>query len=255
MADGTGAALSEASVWKAAVFGAAALLFDNDGVLVDSKAAGEAAWREWALEHNLELTAVLAGIHGRRSVETVGLFVPADQVAAATAHIDALELGTAHRTRPLAGATEMFGQVPDDARAVVTSAPRALGLARLTAAGIPVPSVVVTAEDVAAGKPAPDPYLLAAARLGVKATQCVVFEDSPNGIAAALAAGAGTVVGVGPSALGQGCDVVIPDLSAARWTGAGVEIARTIERGGRRRDASGEPRLLWQNGERDDIGS
>jgi sugar-phosphatase len=244
------------TTWKAA-----ALLFDNDGVLVDSNAAGEAAWREWALARGLEPEVVLAGIHGRRSKETVALFVPADHVAAATSHIDALELASADRTRSLPGAAELLGQVPDDARAVVTSAPRALVLARLTAAGIPVPGVVVTSEDVGAGKPAPDPYLLAAERLGLNATECAVFEDSANGIAAALAAGAGTVVGVGPSARGQGCDVVIPDLTAARWTGAGVEIARVMERGGRRLGVGGDlrpgkdPTRLWHNDERGDIGS
>lgn len=215
-------------VWKAA-----ALLFDNDGVLVDSNAAGEDAWREWALAHGLDPSEVLAGIHGRRSLETVRLFVPSDVVADATAHIDALELASAGGTRALPGAAELVAQVPDHARAVVTSAPRALVLARLTAAGIPVPAVVVTSEDVSAGKPAPDPYLFAAARLGLDVAQCAVFEDSANGIAAALAAGAGTVIGVGPTAFGLGCDVVIPDLSAARWTGAGVEVSRTLERGGR----------------------
>ncbi len=115
----------------------------------------------------------------------------------------------------------------------MTSAPRVLGVARLEAAGIPVPSVVVTSEDVAAGKPAPDPYLVAAERLGVDVARCAIFEDSENGVAAALAAGAGVVVGVGASALGLGCDVVVPDLSVVRWTGAGVEISRTLERVGR----------------------
>ncbi len=220
------------TAWKAA-----ALLFDNDGVLVDSNAAGEAAWREWAAVRGLEPADVLAGIHGRRALETVALFVPAEERDEATDHINALELGSAGRTRALPGAAEMVGSVPDDARAVVTSAPRALVLARLTAAGVPVPAVVVTSEDVSAGKPAPDPYLVAAARLGRDIADCAVFEDSANGIAAALAAGAGTVVGVGPSALGQGCDVVIPDLTAARWTRGGVEVARTLESGGRTRGA------------------
>jgi sugar-phosphatase len=220
---------------RAAVWKASALLFDNDGVLVDSNAAGEDAWREWAVAHRLDPAEVLAGIHGRRSVETVSLFVPAARAAEATAHIDALELASAGRTRPLAGAADLVASVPDEARAVVTSAPRALVMARLTAAGIPVPAVVVTSEDVSAGKPAPDPYLVAAARLGLDVAECAIFEDSANGIAAALAAGAGTVIGVGTSALGLGCDVVIPDLTAARWTGVGVEISRTLERGGRAR--------------------
>ena len=213
-------------VWKAA-----ALLFDNDGVLVDSTDAGEAAWAEWAVVHGLEPATVLTGIHGRRSIETVARFLPADQVVAATAEIDARELGTASRTRPMAGAAELLGQVPDHARAVVTSAPRPLAVARLIAAGVPVPSVVVTSEDVDAGKPAPGPYLLAARRLGLDVTHCVVFEDSPTGITAAIAARAGAVIGVGESARGQGCDVVVADLSAVRWTDAGLEILRTIEHG------------------------
>src|SRR5664279_1510377 len=101
------------SAGKVAVWKAAALLFDNDGVLVDSNAAGEAAWHEWALAHHLDPAAVLAGIHGRRSLETVALFVPADQVAAATAHIDALELASAGQTRALPGAASLMAQVPD----------------------------------------------------------------------------------------------------------------------------------------------
>jgi sugar-phosphatase len=109
------------------------------------------------------------------------------------------------------------------------------------AAGIPVPAVIVTSEDVAAGKSAPDPYLLAAERLGLDAAQCAVLEDSANGIAAALAARAGTVIGVGQSALGKGCDVVVPDLSAVRWTGTGVEIDRALERGGRVGRAAEDP--------------
>ncbi len=113
----------------------------------------------------------------------------------------------------------------------MTSASRPLAIARLTAAGLPVPAVVVTSEDVEAGKPAPGPYLLAARRLGVDVTDCVVLEDSATGIAAARAAHAGAVIGVGESARGRGCDAVIADLTAARWTGAGLEIARTIEHG------------------------
>jgi len=215
------------------VFSADALLFDNDGVLVDSKAAGEEAWREWAQEYGVEPGPVIAGSHGRRSVETVARHVPAERVEEATARIDALELAGADATRALPGAVELVASIPDAARAVVTSAPRALGLARLEAAGIPVLSVVVTSEDVAAGKPAPDPYLEAASRLGVDIGRCVVFEDSANGIAAALAAGAGVVVGVGASALGRGCDVVVLDLGAVRWTGAGVEVARALTVGDR----------------------
>ncbi|WP_149202387.1 HAD-IA family hydrolase [Actinotalea subterranea] len=196
---------------------AQALLFDNDGVLVDSTQAGEAAWREWSRNHGVDPEAVLLGLHGRRSVETVARHLPADQVEAATAEIDALELTTASRTQPIRGAAELLGSMPGGAHALVTSGPRALAEARILAAGLPVPAVMVTSEDVEVGKPAPDPYLRAAERLGVDIARCAVLEDSPNGIAAAHAAGAGVVVGVGPAAVGQGCDAVVADLAAVRW--------------------------------------
>ena len=209
-----------------------AVLFDNDGVLVDSTTAGEAAWSEWAVAHGLEPEVVLAGIHGRRSRETVARFLPADEVESATAAVDALELAAADRTRAIPGAAELLSSIPDDVRAVVTSGSRPLLAARLGAAGIPVPSVLVTAEDVTAGKPAPEPYLLGAARLGADIARCLVLEDSPTGITAARAAGAGTVVGVGRHARGHGCDVVVDDLRDLRWTGTGLEVLRSIEHRG-----------------------
>lgn len=212
---------------------ALAVLFDNDGVLVDSKDAGETAWRTWAGRHDLDPAAVVAVVHGVRSRETVARFVAPADVEAATAEIDALELATTAGTVAIPGAASLVGSLPDQARAVVTSAPRALAEARLRAAGVPVPATVVSSEDVSRGKPAPDPYLAAAARLGVEPAACVVLEDSDTGIRAARAAGVGAVVGVGASALGQGCDVVVADLTHLRWTGAGLEATHTIEGPGR----------------------
>lgn len=201
-----------------------AVLLDNDGVLVDSKAAGEAAWRVWAARRGIDPEAVLAGVHGVRSRETVARFVAPELVEAATAEIDGLELERASGTAAVPGAPALVASLPPDAHAVVTSAGRALAVARLRAAGIRVPAVVVAGEDVARGKPAPDPYLAAAARLGVDPARCVVLEDSASGIAAARAAGVGAVVGVGASADGP-CDVVVPDLTHLRWTGAGLAVA------------------------------
>lgn len=212
---------------------AAAVLLDNDGVLVDSTRAGEAAWSQWSRAHGLDPAVVLDGIHGRRSLETVARFLPADQVEAATAQIDALELTTAASTQPIPGAAALLHQLPEAATALVTSGPRALAVARLLGAGLPVPAVVVSSEDVDAGKPAPDPYLLAADRLGLDPGRCLVVEDSPLGITAARSARAGWVLGVGESARDQGCDAVVADLTAVRWTAAGLQLLRTLERAGR----------------------
>lgn len=211
------------------VLHASAVLFDNDGVLVDSKAAGEAAWRAWAVRHRLDPRAVLADVHGRRSRETVARFLPADEVDPATAEIDALELETADQTVAIKGATEFVASVPGHLRAVVTSASRDLAVARLSAAGIPLPDVLVAAEDVAAGKPAPDPYLRAAQLLGMSPAECVVLEDSANGIRSARAAGVGAVLGIGDPAVELGGDAVVPDLAGVRWTRDGIVPAEGHE--------------------------
>jgi len=208
---------------------ARALLFDNDGVLVDSDAASRIAWGAWADYHGLRLEDVIEGSVGRRSGDTVALHVPAETVATGLDLIERLEIETAGETRAMPGAAELMSSVPEHARAVVTSGTRALATARLLAAGVQVPTVLVTAELVARGKPHPDPFLLAAERLGVPPSACIVLEDSVNGIRAARAAGVGAVVGVSASALDQGCDAVIADLSCARWTGSGLEVLVELE--------------------------
>jgi mannitol-1-/sugar-/sorbitol-6-phosphatase len=211
------------------VIPASGVLFDNDGVLVDSREAGEQAWRRWATGHGLDPDTVLAGVHGRRSVETVARFLTHDRVAAATAQVDALELENAGSTRPLPGAADLLSSVPHDRWVVVTSAARTLAAARIDGAGLPQPPRIVAAEDVTAGKPAPDPYEHAAVLLGLPPAACVAFEDSDNGIASARAAGVAAVVGVGPGARGHGCDVVVEDLRAVRWIGNGLEILEALE--------------------------
>ncbi|MFI8526311.1 HAD family hydrolase, partial [Promicromonospora sukumoe] len=115
--------------------------------------------------------------------------------------------------------------IPGHLRAVVTSASRDLALARLAAAGIPLPDVLVAAQDVTVGKPAPDPYLRAAELLGASPADCVVLEDSDNGIRSARAAGVGAVLGIGDPAVVLGCDAVVPDLTRVRWTGNGIAPA------------------------------
>ncbi len=193
----------------------AALLFDNDGVLVDSTDAGDRAWTRWAEEHGQDPAVVLPMIHGRRAADTIALLLPADEVAAASDRINALELETAVDCRAIPGALDLLSSLGDAPWAVATSAIRPLAIARLEAAGLPVPHHLVTADDVEAGKPAPDPYLAAARALGVDPADCVVLEDAPAGVEAGNAAGA-RVIGVGLPAGTPGAWAEVADLRGVR---------------------------------------
>jgi sugar-phosphatase len=163
---------------------------DCDGVLVDAATDDERSWSQWAGEHGLAAQDVLRRIRGRRSRETVAAFLPEDQRAAGLARIDQLEIDGADATRPIRGAPELLGGLPLIGWAVVTSATPVLLRARLRGAGVPIGPVLVTAEDVDRGKPAPDGYLKAAELVGQSISACVVFEDSPTGVAAGRSAGA-----------------------------------------------------------------
>ncbi len=173
----------------------AACLFDMDGTILSSIAAAERVWARWAERHGLDVRAFLPTIHGMRSVETVRrLGLPGVDAEAESAAITAEEMDDVAGIEAIAGVGAFIAALPSTRWAVVTSAPRALALRRIAAAGLPVPPLMVGAEDVERGKPAPDCFLLAAERLGVRAAACLVFEDAPAGIAAADAAGAAVVV-------------------------------------------------------------
>ncbi|MBZ9866672.1 HAD-IA family hydrolase [Mesorhizobium sp. CA15] len=173
----------------------AAFLFDMDGTVLNSIAAAERVWAKWAERHGLEVASFLPTIHGKRAIETIaGLKLPGvDAVAEADALLKA-EAEDLEGIVPIPGAIAFLQSLPPERWAIVTSAPRELALLRIEAAGIPVPAMMVTAEDVTHGKPAPDCFLLAAKRLGVEARDCLVFEDAPAGIAAGEASGASVVV-------------------------------------------------------------
>ncbi|WP_328773404.1 HAD-IA family hydrolase [Streptomyces sp. NBC_00286] len=201
------------------------LLFDNDGVLVDSDAGVDQAWSLWARERGLPASEVTAMVHGRRSADTVALLVedPAERDAA-LGRIDRLEIEAAGLTTALPGALELLTSLPRGSWAVVTSGVTALARARLAAAGLPVPPVLVAADDVARGKPAPDGYRAAAEKLGLEPVDAVVFEDSVAGAEAGAAAGA-YVVGVGPRGLATGARVVVPDLRGVTWQDGVLHLA------------------------------
>jgi sugar-phosphatase len=172
----------------------AAFLFDADGTLLDSIEAANRVWRRWALSHGLDPENVLRVIHGRRVAESIQLLKPDADIERESALITANEIADVEGVVAIKGAKEFVSKLPPQRWAIVTSAPRALALRRLSAAGIAPPPVLVTAEDVTRGKPAPDCFVHAARLLDVAPEKCLVWEDTAAGIAAAEAAGAAAVV-------------------------------------------------------------
>jgi sugar-phosphatase len=172
-----------------------AMLFDMDGTIISSIASAERAWSRWAEAHGLDVASFLPTIHGVQSVETIRrLNLPGVDPEAEAAAITRAEMEDVGDIAEIAGARAFLEALPPERWAIVTSAPRALATRRLAAAGMPLPALMVAAEDVRHGKPAPDCFLLAAERLGVAASECLVFEDAPAGIQAAEAAGATVLV-------------------------------------------------------------
>lgn len=173
----------------------AAFLFDMDGTLLDSIPSAIRAWTNWSARHGIDTAELLRVMHGVRAVETIARFAtPRMDIAAEYAALTRAEIEDVADVIEIPGAATFLSHLPADRWAIVTSAPRALAEARLAAAGLTAPPVLVTAEDVSAGKPAPDCFLAAAAKLGVAASDCLVWEDAPAGVAAAQAAGADVLV-------------------------------------------------------------
>jgi mannitol-1-/sugar-/sorbitol-6-phosphatase len=172
-----------------------ALLFDMDGTIISSVAAAERVWATWAERRGLDVAAFLPKIHGVRGIDVItqlelqGVDPEAEVEAILLAEMD--DVGG---VEVIDGAAAFLASLPPDRWAIVTSSPLKLAMRRLEAAGLPAPHVMVTGEDVAHGKPAPECFLLAAKRLGQKIEDCLVFEDAPAGIKAAEAAGAALVV-------------------------------------------------------------
>jgi sugar-phosphatase len=165
----------------------AAILSDLDGVLIDSTGVVEQTWTVWSQRNGLDPREVLPIIHGRPGAELVAELTPHLDVAAEMEWLEAYEIDAAHRVRAFEGAADALARKPV---AIVTSCTEPLARARLAAARLRVPDVLVTADRVPRGKPAPDPYLIGAQELGVDPARCAVLEDAPAGIAAGKAAGA-----------------------------------------------------------------
>jgi sugar-phosphatase len=172
-----------------------AFLFDMDGTILTSIAAAERVWAGWAVRHGVNVETFLPTIHGARAIDTINrLALPGVDAEAQAAWITQAEIEDVDGVEEVAGAAGFLRSLPAHQWAIVTSAPRELALRRMAAAGIPEPAVMVTAEDVSAGKPDPSGYRLAAQRLGVEISHCLVFEDATVGILAAEAAGADLLI-------------------------------------------------------------
>ena len=172
-----------------------AFLFDMDGTLLNSIAAAERVWSIWAERHGLDVPAFLSTIHGARAIDTITRqALPGVDPEVEAQWITEAELNDVEGVVAIPGAVEFLNRLPGSQWALVTSAPKELALRRLQAAGISPPQVLVTAEDVAIGKPDPTCYVLGAQRLGVPVQDCLVFEDATVGIRAGEAAGAAVVV-------------------------------------------------------------
>jgi sugar-phosphatase len=168
----------------------AALLFDLDGVLINSTPAVARVWRCWAIEHGFDPEEVVAHAHGRPSLTTVREYLPNADHQAENREVERREIGDLEGVVPLPGAIELLGRLPVDRWTIVTSCTRPLAEVRIKAAGLPLPKKMITSNDITQGKPHPEPFLKGAAILGFPAEECVVLEDVPAGVRAGKAAGA-----------------------------------------------------------------
>lgn len=190
---------------------ARALLLDMDGTLVHSTGEVETVWRLWCRRHRLDPEPVLAMCHGVRSREVIRTLAPQLDLAQEVALLDDLEIHHTGQAEALTGARTLLASLPVERWALVTSASQRVARHRLRSAGLPLPALLVGAEDVEYGKPDPDPYLLAAERLGLAAADCLVFEDAPAGISSALRAGCRVVQVGGRQRLSPGISALIQD--------------------------------------------
>jgi sugar-phosphatase len=169
------------------------LLFDLDGVLIDSTPAVTRVWARWAAEHGFDPAEVVRKAHGRPSIMTIREFLPSADADVENQKVERAELEDLDGVVPLPGARELLSALPADRWTIVTSCTRPLAEVRLQAAGLSIPANIITASDVKNGKPDPEPYLKGAVRLGFPVAECVVVEDAPAGVRAGKSAGSRVV--------------------------------------------------------------
>ena len=209
-----------------------ALLFDLDGVLIDSTPAVARVWHQWAVEHGFDPVEVVARAHGRPSLTTVREYLPHADHAAENREVERREIADIAGVVPLPGALDLLASFPADRWTIVTSCTRALAEVRIQAAGLPLPRLLVTSNDITNGKPHPEPFLKGAALLGFSAAQCVVLEDAPAGIRAGKSAGARviafTTTAPIPTLRQAGADWILNNCADIRAVTAGPNLTLTL---------------------------
>ena len=205
-----------------------AILFDLDGVLIDSTRAVARVWHRWAVEHGFDPDEVVARAHGRPSLTTVREYLPHADHAAENREVERREMEDLEGVVLLPGSLRLLTELPPDRWTIVTSCTRPLAETRLRAAGLPVPERMITSNDIKNGKPHPEPYLKGASVLGFSATDCVVIEDVPAGIRAGKAAGA-TVIAFrttvkDPELKAAGADWVLDNCSEISVAGKSPDL-------------------------------
>lgn len=211
------------------------LLFDLDGVLVDSTPAVTRVWASWAAGHGLDAEYVVRIAHGRPSISTIRELLPHANHEAEDRDVERREIADTEGVIPLPGALEMLKALAAEKWAIATSCTRPLAHVRIRAAGLPVPRYLVTATDVMRGKPDPEPYLKAAVGLGLAAGDCIVVEDAPAGIRAGKAAGARVLAlrtTTGDDELkAAGADWILDDLSQVKFAANPGDASVTLRIG------------------------
>ncbi|HWL88264.1 MAG TPA: HAD family hydrolase [Polyangiaceae bacterium] len=166
------------------------VLFDLDGVLVDSTPAVARVWTQWATKHGFVPEQVVRQAHGRPSITTIRELLPHADHVAENREVERGEIEDVEGVIPLPGALELLQALPQDRWAIATSCSRPLAEVRIRTAGLPFPKHLITSTDVQRGKPDPEPYIKAAKILDLTPADCIVIEDAPAGIRAGKAAGA-----------------------------------------------------------------
>jgi mannitol-1-/sugar-/sorbitol-6-phosphatase len=196
------------------------VLFDLDGVLVDSTPAVARVWTKWALKHGFVPDEVVHQAHGRPSMATIRELLPHADHEAENLEVERAEIEDVEGVIPLPGALELLDALPQDRWAIATSCSRPLAEVRIRAAGLPFPKHLVTSSDVQRGKPDPEPYVKAARTLSLAPADCIVIEDSPAGIRAGKAAGARALAlrttAPDPELTQSGADWIVNDLASLR---------------------------------------